>query len=185
MMTMPRTMIPLAALALAPFALLAAAQQQAAPQQGARAAPPLVQWTGAHSKKTEAGFVLVRDDAAWRTLWAEHEGARTDEPYVFTRHAAPKIDFDRCLVVAYFAGKRTNQDGAVAEAVEQVGGATRLRFHPSTFQTAGPGGGAQSVTPYAMWVIPATNAPVVIEEARRSLKDEPVRWEEVKRFGAR
>src|SRR5688500_16578533 len=76
---------------------------------------PLVQLTGHDSQRTKPGFFLVRADQPWRRLWAEHCGKPTDDGMSMARHVAPKIDFDRCLVVAYFAGSKVNSDGAVVE----------------------------------------------------------------------
>ncbi|MFN0134400.1 MAG: hypothetical protein ACKVW3_17945 [Phycisphaerales bacterium] len=153
------------------------AQQQAGGIGAAR--PPLVQWVG-HESKHMAGFVMARDEAAWRKVWAAHTGA--DGEGAMRRHAAPKIDFERCMVVGRFAGARTNHDGEEAVSVEDRGDAVVVRFMASTFQTSGPDGGGVATTPFGLWVVPAAKKPVVIEEGRMGLKGSAVRWEEVARL---
>lgn len=140
-------------------------------------APPCVQWTGPETRHEAAGVVVARSEAAWRALWASHSGAKAEEG-AMTRHAAPRIDFTRFMVVAYFRGPSTNTDGAVASDV-LVGEKVRVRFEASTFQTAGPDGGAVKTRPFALWVVPRTDGAVVLEEGRRTLKGAPVKWVEV------
>jgi hypothetical protein len=41
--------------------------------------------------------VIVRDERAWRALWAEHAGASA---------APPRIDFNALMIAAVFAGDR-------------------------------------------------------------------------------
>lgn len=148
---------------------------------------PLVQWAGAESAHG-AGFVLVRDDAAWRALWGGHTGKEAAAGGAMNRHAAPEVNFDRCVVVAFFRGPATNEDGEVVRAVEEVGGMVRVRFSCDSFQTAGGfdgTGGAVRTTPFGIWVLPATEKEIVIEEGTAELKDRPLEWREVKRFEAR
>lgn len=147
---------------------------------------PYVQWVGPDSKIDHADFQLIRDEAAWNTLWQSHTG-KPPAPGTEGRHAAPKIDFAQCAIVACFRGRATNEDGEVLESILTTNDGLRLRFESSGFQTFGPGpdGGAVKTTPYGIWVIPATSKPIIVEEARRELKDEPVTWKEVKRFDSR
>lgn len=147
--------------------------------------PPCVQWVGHWSERAAPGFVIVRDEAAWRALWADHTGVLAKEG-AMKRHAAPKVDFERWMVVGCFSGVNINGDGEVARSVAEDGGALRVRFVSSSFQTAGPGGGGVDVRPYGLWVVPATDKPVVVERGHIT-KDprEGVRWDEVWRSGAK
>ena len=52
--------------------------------------------------------VIVRDDASWRRLWAEHAGGAG---------AAPPVDFSRAMIAAVFAGDRPTPGHAI-EIVE-------------------------------------------------------------------
>ncbi len=150
--------------------------------------PPCVQWVGHDSKFTEPGFRLVRDEESWKTLWAAHTG-HAREYGAIGRHAAPKIDFERYMVVAYFRGPTTNRDGEVLETVHPGEDRLVLRFESWSFQTAsfsGPDKGV-ATTPYGLWVVPASDSEIVIEEGRPStgLKADPIVYKEVFRFAGR
>jgi hypothetical protein len=182
------TLAAMAAAVLAGLSQLAPAQPGEAPGRAGKPAPttPLVQWAGSTSKH-EPGFFLIQDDPAWQKLWAKHTGQPADLAFTQARHLAPKIDFGRCLVVAYFRGRAVNQDGEIATSVQDLPDQVLIRFEPSSFQTSGEGprGGAQDTTPFGLWLIPVTQKPIVIQEIRRELKDQPQTLHEVKRFPAR
>ncbi len=59
--------------------------------------------TNVHTERN----VVVRDEAAWTTLWAEHAGSE---------HPVPKIDFSKKMVIGVFRGARasTCHGGGVA-----------------------------------------------------------------------
>lgn len=148
---------------------------------------PAVQLVGHDSRIMTPRVVLVRDQAAWDALWAEHTGAALNER-AMGRHAAPKIDFSRFMVVGVFGGAVSNTDGEVAQNVTVTNDLIRVRYEASTFQTAlfdGKGDPGIKTSPFGLWVIEASKTPVVIEEGRRGLKDSPVSWKEVKRFDAK
>jgi hypothetical protein len=148
---------------------------------------PAVQFIGHDSKIMTPRFVLVRDQAAWDALWAEHSAAAVNEG-AMGRHAVPMIDFSRFMVVGVFGGAVTNRDGEVAQSVTVTDAQVRVRYEASTFQTASFDGKADSgikTSPFGLWVIENSKSPVVIEEGRRGLKDSPVTWKEVKRFDAK
>jgi hypothetical protein len=184
---MPRAILPLiAAVSIVVIAVCALAQRGSAAPPRAPAAPPAVQWVGPDTRRAEPGFVLVRDDGAWRSLWAQHTGKPLDQGTEH-RYAAPMIDFDHCMALAYFRGPATNSDGEIATSVSDEADHITLRFESSGFQTFGPGpdGGAVHTSPYGIWIIPLSSKPVIVEEGTRELKDEPLKWKEVKRFPAR
>ncbi|MFN0136362.1 MAG: hypothetical protein ACKVS9_09640 [Phycisphaerae bacterium] len=145
---------------------------------------PAVQLVGHDSKILTPRFVLVRDQEAWDALWAEHTGVDVKHG-AMARHTAPKIDFARFMVVGAFGGATTNTDGEEARSVSLSDHAVRIRYESSTFQTSSfsdrPDTGVKT-SPFGLWVIEASNMPVVIEEGRRGLKDSPLSWHEVKRF---
>lgn len=148
---------------------------------------PAVQLVGHDSRIMTPRFVLVRDQATWDSLWAEHTGVALKEG-AMGRHAAPKIDFSRFMVVGVFGGAATNTDGEVAQSVTVTDDQVRVRYESSTFQTSSFGGNGDpgvKTSPFGLWVIEVSKSPVVIEEGRRGLKDSPVSWKEVKRFDAK
>lgn len=140
--------------------------------------PPLVQFVGHDSRITTARLLVVRDEAAWRALWSEHTGDAS--PAVPPRrHRAPIIDFSRCMVVASFAGSTINRDGMIASSVQNADEEIRLRVVDSSFQTAGFGEDrGVHTTPFGMWVIPASNRPIIIERPVYSSKGEIGGWVE-------
>lgn len=142
------------------------------------APPPLVQFAGHDSRITTARLLVVRDDSAWKALWSEHTGDAT--PAVPPRrHRAPIIDFSRCMVVASFAGTTRNRDGRIASSVHETDEEVRLRVVDSSFQTAGFGEDpGVRTTPFGMWVIPASNKPIIIERPVYSSKGEIGGWVE-------
>jgi len=153
----------------------------------ARDVLPAVQFVGHDSKIAEPRFVLARDEAAWAKIWAEHTGVAAGQGPP-TRHAVPKVDFSRYMVVGAFAGAGVNADGLIAESVRVAGDAMRVRFETSSFQTfsAGPGKDTGVKTScYGLWVIEKTDKPIVIERGVQQLKNAPVQWKEVKRFDAK
>jgi hypothetical protein len=93
-------------------------------------------------------------------------------------HLIPDVDFERFMAVAVFRGKSVHCNGEYV--VEMVEDADRmlLRYDSHTFQTAGPDGGAQHVTPYGIFIVPRSNKAVVVEENVRGLKNSPAQWKE-------
>jgi hypothetical protein len=59
------------------------------------------------------------------------------------------------------------------EAAQRV-----VRFDHKSYQTAGPGGGGERVTPFGFFVMPRTAAPIVLEENVQSLIGKPPEWKE-------
>ena len=116
---------------------------------------PAVQLVGCDSKIVTPRFVLVRDQRAWDVLWSEHTGIEVKQG-AMSRHAAPKIDFSRFMVVGAFAGKVINEDGEVAESVTATDDMVRVRFERSTFQSSSSGGDVDpgvKLSPFGLWVI--------------------------------
>src|SRR5205085_2843738 len=107
-----------------------------------------------------------RDEAAWQALWGAHTGRDPAAGGVMDRHAAPLVNFDRCLVVAFFRGAATNEDGELVRELAQTADGLRVRFSSDGFQSAsisGPDRGVKT-RPFGIWVLPATAGSIVIEE---------------------
>lgn len=148
---------------------------------------PAVQFIGQDSKISTPRFVLIKDDAAWSSLWAEHTGA-AEAITPPTRHATPKIDFARFMVIGAFGGATTNTDGQIASSVVVSDDSMRIRYEASTFQTASFGGKGDpgvKTTPFGLWVIERTDQAIIIEQGARGLKDSPIEWKQVSRFDAK
>lgn len=147
---------------------------------------PAVQFLGQHSHIEQAGFELFRDQDAWAKFWGKH--AKVEVGYgALQRHAAPKIDFTRFMVVCVLGGKRTNTDGITCESVAATDDLVRVRIEDSTYQTmrgAGEVDHGDSATPFGFFVIEKASTRVVIEKGTRSLKNEPIKWSQVHEFAA-
>lgn len=139
-----------------------------------------VQFVGHDATRAQEGFVVARTEKGWIGIWQDYTGASAGHGAI-ERNRIPKIDFEHCMVVAYFGGKRTNTDGYLVRELNEFKGVVRLRFEASTFQTMGGDarGGAQDTTPYGVWVIPATDKRIVIERAAAHLKGQDPVWDEV------
>ncbi len=133
----------------------------------------LRQWTGADSGIKKASSRVVTDQAGWTALWAEHVVRSADERVSIK---LPEVDFENELVVAVFAGETFNSRGFFVQDLLQ--GATRLtlRVDESTYQTDGPNGGGVKVTPFGMFVLARTAAPIVLEENVQSLLGNQPLW---------
>lgn len=154
----------------------------------APAAKPIMVVTGSDSRVDRTGFHRIESQAAFRKLWLEHLGKSEEDSYR-TRTPAVEIDFDRFIVVALFRVEKANSRGMQVASVSEVGDRVTLRYENLYFQTAGGFGGKPPeipVTPtYAFAVLPKTAKPIIVEEAKRSLKREPPKWVEMARLEAR
>lgn len=141
---------------------------------------PLVSWYGPKSAVREAKFGRAMNAEQWTKLWDEHEGKASAKDNVGVPFI-PRVNFEKCMVIGIFQGARTNSNGVTIEAITEEASCIRVRYDEMTFQTSGGlngGGGAVSVTPYGIFVVPRSNKPIVIEENVQGLKDNPARWKE-------
>lgn len=156
----------------------AAGMQPPAEQPDGAGALPCVQWAGHETGREEKGFVLVQDAAAWRALWAEHAGVSVDGG-AMERHAAPKVNFDTCVVLAHFSEPTRNTDGEVVRELVRRGDELVVRYESTSFGTMGPGGGAIATEPWGMWVLPRMDGPIVVELAHLASKTAEPMYREV------
>ncbi len=171
--------------ALAPLAAVTVAMRPVA--DDAVVTRPIVSWSGPRSAIAESEFVLITTRDQWRDLWSRHTGGKGERLVAHgSGQVIPEIDFGRHMVVAYFRGSDVNSDGEIVKSIHETDDAVVVRFDSYSFQTAGFGGdgGAASVTPYGIWLLPRIEKPVIIEENVQNLKaGEPV-WRERHRFEA-
>jgi len=148
---------------------------------------PAVQFVGQDSKIAQPRFVLAKDEDAWLKIWTEHTGAAAGQSPP-ARHAAPKVDFSRYMVVGIFDGAGVNTDGLIAQSVLVRDDVVRIRFETSSFQTFSSGPGRDQgvkTSCYGMWVIEKSDKPIVLERGMQQLKNQPMQWKEVKRLDAK
>lgn len=148
---------------------------------------PYVQWAGHDSQVAERAFVIARTEDEWLDLWARHTGKPASHG-AMGRHAAPKVDFDRCLVVGYFNGRGTNTDGQIAESISTHDDGVHLRFETASFQTASFGPGpdkGETTTSFGLWVIDKTDKPIIVEQSHLRGKGGERTWHVVHTFAAK
>lgn len=144
------------------------------------AAKPLLVLTGADSKAEQAGFFRAESADELKAHWLAHLGLKAEEAF---RQRSPvlDVDFDRCMVVVLFQGRKTNSRGLDVLGLEESDSALTLRYDDRSFQTAG---GVVNVVPFAFVVLPKTNKPVVVEENVQNLKNQPPKWKERAKLAA-
>lgn len=186
--------IPAARLLLAPLFAAAIFTAPAAAQIGEilppypmPLTPPCLCLYGPDSAINQRRFERIRDEQAWVTLWAEHAGPTSPAPAL-----APKVDFARYEVIAFFRGDSQNRNGEIAEDVEITKDLVRIRFDSASYQTAviadprqpAPQSAAAPCRPYGLWVIPRTSKPIAIEENLQGVKGFPPVWRAQHQFSA-
>ena len=148
---------------------------------------PIVSWSGPRSAIDKPEFHLITTRDQWRNLWSRHVDDKGER---LVAHGSglvcPEIDFGKHMVVAYFRGTSTNSDGEIIKSVHETVDAIVIRFDSFSFQTAGFGGdgGAVTVTPYGVWLLPRVEKPIIIEENVQNLKAGEPQWRERHRFDA-
>lgn len=164
-------------------ALLAAASW--APQDRTGGAPSdqagsdavLVAWQGPDSAVTERGYFRVQEEEDWIKLWERHIGKPAERDNI-GRPFMPRVNFERCMVVAIFQGEGWNSNGVTVESISQDDERILLRFDESTYQTAGIDGGGVKCRAFGIFVLPKSDKPIVIEENVQGLIGHPAQWRE-------
>lgn len=146
----------------------------------------LVTLTGAKSKGAE-GFDLASTEPAFVSLWQKHLGQEPTGKYNshYNPLGVPLIDFNRCLVIAIFAGQYWNSAGFAIDSISERDASIVVRYDDKSYQTAGPDGGGQRVSPYAFFVLPKTPKELILEKNVQGLIGHPPIWKEQHRFPAR
>ncbi len=178
-MHMRRTWIsaPVALLISLPLMLGLASQQAVPPvaEEKQEQIRPYVTWSGPKSRAVEKAYLLIRSGEEWSKIWRGHAGEPRHKPVVHGT-GMPEVNFDTCIAIAVFCGRAKNSDGVKFVSIEEVSGRLRVRFDNKTYQTSGPDGGGNKVTPYGVIVLPKTSLPVDLEEKTQSLKGKPPIW---------
>jgi hypothetical protein len=161
------------------IALLAAAP---APSAGTSVLQPMVTISGANSHITTARCLRITTQEAWAALWLEHLGETPKPKYdlYYNQAGLPVVDFEHCMVVAVFQGATSNCAGvsAVTGPLEDPEAETKtpvasgdevLRLSWHGYQTMGPDGGAVGASPFGFFVLPRTEAPLVVQDREMPL----------------
>jgi hypothetical protein len=151
--------------------------------QPVRSIAPYVTWTGSYSARTKVGFLRITAEAEWAKVWQVHRGDQVERDS-YKEATGPQIDFKNCMVIAFFAGQSWNTRSEALNSVDEFNDRVRLRIDPVCYQTEGPDGGGERVTPYAIYVLPRIAKPVIIEINTQDLIGAPPVWTEKARLEA-
>lgn len=173
-----RTLLLLSAVVLVSLILWLEASAAPDADKSTVANSPLVVFTSNDSHMSKADYRKIASAEEWTQTWLEHLGMQEDTIY----RPSMEVDFSRCTVVAIFSGKSINGRGFRVESVTEDNDKIVVRFDDISYQTAGPDGGGDQVTPYAFIVLPKSEKPVVLEENVQNIKGELPKWKEVARL---
>jgi hypothetical protein len=158
----------LSALVIGLPALTGALAQKDAGQQPS--ALPLVQISGSDSKIAERSHLLISSAREWNQLWHRHTGKPITD---VSETDVPRVNFDRCVVVAVFQGPQNNL-GVVAHSVIEQADRTILRLDNRYYGTVSrPNVPVRKDTPFGFFVLLRSDKPIVLEEAFYSSKTAP------------
>lgn len=141
---------------------------------------PLAVLTGNDSHVKKRAYERIASPADWKKTWLTHLGKKEDTIY----RPAMEVDFDRCEVVAVFAGESWNSCGFQIDSVTEQDDSIVVRFEDISYQTVGPDGGGDRVTPFAFVVLPKSKKPITLEDNIQQYKGRPAEWKEVARLAA-
>lgn len=136
---------------------------------------PLVTLTGADSHVKERGFHRIASQDEWIKIWQLHKGVVPAAKYdlFYNPLGLPYINFDKCMVIAVFAGNGWNTVELKPVSVGEDESTITLRYRSKGYQTAGPSGGGKKVAAYAFFVLPRSSKTVIVQSEERTLKPDP------------
>lgn len=160
---------------------LAAAASPAAPQvvNQAKTIAPYVSWYGPDSAIHDRSFAKVTSDEQWLKLWERHAGAEFKRDNIQRPVGLPSIDFNQCMVIAIFNGKKHNTNGVMVESIDESADRILFRYDESTYQVLFRSGEKAEMPdrhPFGIFVLPRSDKPVEVEENVQGLKNQPPDW---------
>jgi hypothetical protein len=156
-----------------------------------RKVTPVLLWTGAGSKQTEALFARAASQRDWQAIWHRHMARDRDTD----DRTCPEVDFGSYLVVALFPGAERIRLSEVVEAA----GCVRVRFQLGSQVAFLPGwkvikvitddpddsdGKGNPTGRFLFLVLPRSNRVLVVEEDVSGRIGGPAVWKERARFPA-
>lgn len=137
----------------------------------ARAAKPqraLVWLYGADSQVERPAYYRVTSREKWVRAWEQHHGVDAND----TKYPCPEVNFEECIVVAIFQGRRENSRGVGGSLVEDAGRLV-FRFGDCSYQT---GLQADPCSAFGIFVIRSTKRAIALEEDTQYLIGQPPIW---------
>ncbi|HEV2293884.1 MAG TPA: hypothetical protein VGR35_08500 [Tepidisphaeraceae bacterium] len=138
---------------------------------------PLTVLTGNDSHVKKPTYERITSAADWKKTWLNHLGMKEDTIY----RPAMEVDFSRCEVIAVFEGESWNSCGFRIDSVTEQDDSIVVRFDDISYQTAGPDGGGDRVTPFAFVVLPKSQKLITLEDNVQQYIGHPPEWKEVAR----
>lgn len=142
---------------------------------------PLLTLAGTDSRVAPRAFHRVTSESQWQSLWREHRGADAANSVA----PQPQVDFNRCTIVAAFAGQTHNCSGLEVVTVLETADSVIVRFQFPGYAT---GGNVEphAVSPYGFIVLPRTDKPIVMEHnvGMRKTEQPKPEWKEAARLPA-
>jgi hypothetical protein len=151
------------------------AQQQAVASRAS--AMPLLALSGSDSKITTPSYRLISSQSEWEQLWRRHTGKPSTGGYI--EDGMPKVNFDKCMLVAVF-NHPANNLGVFAESLDEQSDRIVLRINNRWFSTITRLGhpAPKPKNPYGFFVLPRSGKEVVVEEAVYQRKSDPPTYQE-------
>lgn len=161
-------------------------QHVAGPNDVTRTTGVAVQWMGSYSSIQTPRIEVVTDAGVWERLYSEHTHDKP-EKNAGGSLTWPKVDFDKFVVVAVFAGKGTNSNGFEAVSVTESVAGVLVRFDEVLFQTLNISGGSAgtATTGFGLFVVPRRHGMWTLEENTQNLIGGAPIWTERKRADVR
>lgn len=144
---------------------------------------PYVAWSGPHSRIEARGYFRIATDAEWTDLWLKHRGMEKEGEGTYDTFynpaCLPEIDFAKCMVLGIFQGKRWNSAGVACRSIHENKERILIRFDDKAYQTEGTG---ERAAPFGLFVLPASNKPIILEENEQVYNFGPPLWKEKARL---
>ena len=140
---------------------------------------PFVVFRGSDSAIKESRYLRIETAEAWTKLWLEHRGIAADRHSDYYNEAGvPEVDFERCMVLAFFPGETTNSAGVDLVSVEDLHSSLRVRFRQRWFQTLGADGGGRATRPFGLFVVQRRTILMHVQEDVQGSKRGDAEWKE-------
>ena len=116
-----------------------------------RAAEPVREWTGRTTGPSKQAPHIIKDSAAWASLWKKHAGGQ-----------APQIDFSKHMVIAVFQSLQTRGGGVAISGITYE--PARIVVEYSEKAQAGAKPATPGLPTYHMQLIERSDLPVVFRK---------------------
>lgn len=143
---------------------------------------PYVTLAGAHSAVKTAEYHRIATQEDLTAIWLKHVGSdAARHSNYYNKAGVPLVDFERCMVVAVFGGKRINSAGIHVVSIADEKDRVLVRFDHRSYQSGAEG---DRVTPFGFFFTPRSGKPLVLEENVQNLIGGAPKWKERARFDA-